>query len=47
MNCLCCGKKIRGINKDGDYQDWQRKYHTNCWENRNIYYNICLKILKI
>lgn len=47
MNCLCCGKKIRGIREDVDYQNWKRKYHKNCWKDRNIYYNFYLKMLKI
>ena len=47
MNCLCCGKKIRGIREDGDYQNWQRKYHKNCFNDRNIYYNLYLKTLNI
>ena len=38
MNCLCCGKKLRGIREDRDYQNWQRKYHKNCFNDRNIYY---------
>ena len=47
MYCLCCEKKIRGIKEDGDYQNWQRKYHKNCWKERDMYYNLYLKILKI
>jgi len=47
MNCLSCGKKIRGIKEDENYQYWQRKYHKNCWNNRNIYYDLYLKTLKL
>ena len=47
MNCLCCGKKLREIKEDEDYQSWKRKYHKNCWKDRNIYYNIYLKIVEI
>ncbi len=45
MNCLCCEKKIRGIREDGDYLNWQRKYHKNCWKDRNIYYNLYLQTM--
>ena len=44
MNCLCCGKKLRGIKEDVDYQNWQRKYHKNCWKDRNIWYNMYWKV---
>ena len=47
MNCLCCNQKIRGIKEDVDYQSWKRKYYKNCWKDRNIYYNIYLKIVNI
>ncbi len=47
MNCLCCGKKIRGINEDLDYNNWTRKYHKKCWNEKNIYYNLYLKIMNI
>ena len=47
MNCLCCGKKIRGIREDVDYQNWKRKYHKKCWNERNICYNLYLKTLNI
>jgi len=47
MNCLCCGKKLKEIKEDLDYNNWKRKYHKNCWKDRNIYFNIYLKTLNI
>ena len=47
MNCLCCGKKMRNIKEDADYSKWERKYHKKCWNERNIYYVLYLKTLKI
>jgi hypothetical protein len=47
MICLCCDKKLRGIKEDGDYQNWQRKYHKTCWRDRNINYDLYLKTLKL
>ena len=47
MNCLCCGKKMRNIKEDADYLTWERKYHKKCWNERNIYYVLYLKTLKI
>ena len=44
MNCLCCGKKMRGIKEDGDYSKWERKYHKKCWNERNMYYDIYLRV---
>ena len=46
MNCLCCGKKMQKINQDVDYSKWERKYHKKCWSERNMYYNLYLKIQK-
>lgn len=47
MNCLACEKKIRGIKEDCDYTEWNRKFHKNCWRDRNVYFNLYLKTLKI
>ena len=38
MNCLCCGKKMRGIKEDGDY--------SKCWNERNMYYDLYLRLSK-
>ncbi len=43
MNCQCCGKKLRNINADKDFNNWTRKFHKKCWDERNIYYDLYLK----
>lgn len=47
MFCLACKKKIRGIKEDLEYSNWERKYHKNCWRDKDIYFNLYLKTLKI
>lgn len=47
MNCQCCGKKLRTINADLDFNNWARKYHKKCWDERNIYYDLYLKVSKL
>ena len=43
MNCLCCDKKLKLIKQDFDYNNWQRKYHKKCWNERTIYLDIIQK----
>lgn len=37
MNCLACDKKLREINEDSLYSNWNRKYHKKCWNKRHYY----------
>ena len=37
---------MQKINQDVDYSKWERKYHKKCWSERNMYYNLYLKIQK-
>jgi len=46
MNCLSCGKKLKEIKEDLDYNNWERKYHKKCWNEKNIYFNLYLKASK-
>lgn len=47
MICLACEKKIKGIKEDSEYTEWNRKFHKNCWRDRNIYFNLYLRMLKL
>lgn len=46
MKCLCCDKKLKEINSDSDYNNWKRKYHKKCWNERFIYLDIIEKCKK-
>lgn len=47
MFCKACSKKILKIKEDENFNSWKRKYHKNCWRDRNIYYSAYLKMCKI
>lgn len=47
MNCQCCDGKLKRINADSDFNNWNRKYHKKCWKDRNLYYNLYLKASQI
>ncbi len=34
QKCGECGKKLRKIKADNDYNSWKRKYHKKCYFER-------------
>lgn len=37
MFCLACDKKLKDIKEDKFFNNWTRKYHKKCWNERLIY----------